>query len=108
MSLLSYYTHSVIVKTLSHTENIQGGETSTWETSIESYACRMYKPSKEMEITDIGEFEGTPILIIGDDASIVVGDKFIDGTDEYIIKRVYKVRGSSSIHHIEMIGDKIK
>jgi len=102
------YPITATTKRLSYENDAYGGETATWSNNLTSYKCRIYKPSGMMDISDIGKIEGKLFKAIGEVADILVGDKLIDGTKEYIVKRVYPVYAYSIVHHYELLIDKIK
>ena len=107
MSIADLYTSTCTTQRLSHVEDNYGGNTSTWAANLISYKCRIYKPSGSMKIDDIGKVEGVIFCAIGENTDVLLGDKIIDGTDEYIVKRVYGTYAKASIHHLELVLDKI-
>jgi len=65
-------------------------------------------PYSILEGMGLGKVEGTLLVCVGASADILIGDKIINGTDQYIVKRVYSVYDKSAIHHMNMTLDKIK
>jgi len=108
MSLATLLTHSVEIQRLSQTDDDYGGQTNEWETSIASYSCRIYTATGQFDVKDIGGYTGKTQKMIGASANILENDKIIDGTDEYIVSKVYKVYNGSAIHHLEALLDKVK
>jgi len=108
MALADLYTHDVSTKRISNVADNYGGNTSTYVANLTSYECRIYSPTGEMTIEDIGKITGTVFKAIGENLDVLEEDKLIDGTDEYIVKRIYKVYDKDSVQHLELILDKIK
>jgi len=108
MSITDFYMKDVSIERLSQVDDAYGGATNTWAASIASYDCRIYTPSGDSVIEGLGKIEGVLAVCVGANADILIGDKIVDGTDEYIVKNVYKVYAKSAIHHLNMSLDKIK
>ena len=109
MSLEDFYNFNVSIERLAHTGDAYGGSTNTWAENIASYDCRIYSATGEMSITDIGKVEGKVLKCAGADADILVNDKIVSGTDEFLVKSVNKLRKkTSTIAHLEMNIEKIK
>ena len=108
MSLSNFYTHTVSIQRLTQTDDDYGGQTNEWETSVSSYSCRIYSTVGEFSVKDVGGYQGRIQKLIGGNTDILENDKVISGTDEYIVKKVYKVWDKDSIHHIECQLDKVK
>jgi len=108
MAITDFYIKDVSIERISSVDDSYGGATNTWAESIASYDCRIYTPSGDSVIEGLGKLEGTASVCVGANADILVGDKIVDGTNEYIVKLVYKVYDKSAIHHINMSLDKIK
>jgi hypothetical protein len=111
MSLTDLYTHDVVVYRLSYIADDYGGATSSYVIHLTSYNCRIYQPKTiggGASIEDVGQIEGVLFQALGSDADIQVGDKFIDGSYEYIVKRVYPVYNKTSENHKQFLLDKIK
>jgi len=108
MSLSNFYTHTVSIQRLTQTDDDYGGQTNEWETSVSSYSCRIYSTVGEFSVKDVGGYTGKTQKMIGASANILENDKIIDGTDEYIVSKVYKVYNGSAIHHLEALLDKVK
>lgn len=107
MDISSVYTHTVDVKRETHTVNDSGDTTNTWSDQISSYDCRIYRPTGESEVEDLGHFEGTDFKVVGNTADIEIGDKLIDGSDEYLVKRSVKKYDDSSAQFLELLVDKV-
>ena len=107
MSLSLLYTHTVVIQRTSQVEDVYGGQTNTWSSSIASYSCRIYSVTGKFDVKDIGGYLDTVQKMIGASADILEADKVIDGTDEYLIKKVYKVYDTDSVHHLECLLEKI-
>jgi len=108
MSITDFYLSDVSIERLSQADDSYGGQTNTWAESIASYDCRIYTPSGDSTIEGLGKVEGTLLVCVGASADILIGDKIINGTDQYIVKRVYSVYDKSAIHHMNITLDKIK
>jgi hypothetical protein len=111
MALVDLYTHDVAVQRVVNTPDNYGGNTAAFAEHLSSYSCRIYNPTSNsagMLVEDIGKITGVLVKAIGENADIKIGDKFIDGTYEYIVKRVYDTYEREEIHHKELLLDKIK
>jgi len=108
MGISNLYTHDVIVQRLSSVTDAYGGEKKTWVSHLASFKCRIYSPKKEMVVENIGRVEKALYHCIGEEVDVISGDKVIDGTDEYLVKRKYATYAISTIHHLELLLEKIK
>lgn len=108
MSIAKLLTHTTVVYRLINTADDFGGATSAYTEHIASYKCRIYQPTGKATIEDIGKIDGTIFKGIGAEADILTGDKIVDGSNEYIVKKVYPVPGKLSTDHYEFMLDKIE
>ena len=107
MAISDFLNRTVVVKRRSFTDDNFGGEKATWAINIASYKCRLYKPTDEVAFEDIGKVEGVVFRASGASADIIVGDKFIEGAAEYLVRRVYPVYKKSALHHYEFLLDRV-
>jgi len=108
MAITDFLAITAEIKRLSHSENDYGGEDNTWSTHIASYSCRIYQTKGESQVSDIGKTENSTHKAIGANVDILAGDKLVNSSEEYIVKRVYKVYDEDSIHHLELFLERIK
>lgn len=85
-----------------------GRKDSTWNLINSSYKCRFYKPTDETTIEEEGQVIKIDFKVIGGlSPEIQDGDKLVDGSEDYVVRRVYKVSGKTSAHHYQLLVTRI-
>ena len=84
MSKQPYFTKTVTTKRIT---DIAGTDNQDWQDNLSGIICNI-QPLDDSFNEDLEGSYGKDYLMHTDIADIIVGDKIVDGTDEYLVKGV--------------------